>query len=297
MTSLSPTRPIVVGYDGSAPSEAALQWAARAAERQERPLQVLHAADRITHTYDAITGRTLNEKVLAQAKEIAQHGVDTVVESFPGLDVEACGSLFTAKVALGEVSTQAWMMVLGSHGRGRVGTLLLGSTAYAVAGYSRCPVVVIRDSSSELPGPERPVLVGVNGTGGAGRAVGTAAEVARELGVPLVLITTWLAAKTDPWNVAPAGYDSVEEATADYRAQAEDANATILERMRAAHDDLDVRGSVLEGHPIDALIRACEGSGLLVLGTRGHGSLAGAVLGSTSLGVLHQATLPIMIVD
>lgn len=54
------------------------------------------------------------------------------------------------------------MMVLGSHGRGRVGTQLLGATSYAIAGYARCPVVIVRDGTSELPSPDRPVVVGVN---------------------------------------------------------------------------------------------------------------------------------------
>ena len=297
MASPSHARPIAVGYDGSGPSEAALQWAARAADHQNMGLVVLHAAERITYTQDAGSGLRKAEDYLIEAKEIAQHGKDAALETSPDLQVETTGSLFSAKVALGEASTHASMVVLGSHGRGRVGTLLLGSTAYAIAGYSRCPVVIIRDGSSELPGPERPVVVGVNGTSGSERAVTRAVEVAREWGAPLVLVTTWAPAPPDPWGKGPVGYHSVDEATADYKATAQKVNAEALERIGAAHEDIRVGGTVIEAHPVEGLVRAGSEGGLLVLGTRGHGALVGALLGSTSLGVLHQATSPIMIVD
>ncbi len=290
------TRPVVVGYDGSPASEAALAWASKAADHQGRGLTVLHAGERITYTQDAGSGLWDKKDAIAEAKEVAQHGADTVAETFPDLAVETVGSLYTAKVALGEVSTHAAMMVLGSQGRGRIGTVFLGSTAYAIAGYVRCPVVIVRDGAAELPGPERPVIVGINGTGGSGRAVQTAIEVAREWNAPLELITTWAPAPPDPWNRGPVGYASSEAATADYLDHAEQANADALDEVRSANSDLEVTGRLIQAHPVDGLVQAAEG-GLLVLGTRGHGSLAGAILGSTTLGVLHQTTSPVMVVD
>ncbi|MGI8947697.1 MAG: universal stress protein [Ornithinimicrobium sp.] len=294
MASVAANRPIVVGYDGSSPSEAALQWAARAADRQGRKLVVLHAAERITYTQDAGSGLWKTEEVIADAKEVAGEGRDKVLEDFPDLEVDTAGSLFSAKVALGERSTHASMMVLGSHGRSRVGTLLLGSTAYSIAGYSRCPVVIVRDGTSTLPGAERPVVVGVNGTGGSERAVDAAAVVAREWGAPLLLATVWA---PPSGNRKPAGYSSVEEAAADHKATAEKVNQDLLERATAALDDVEIRGTVIEGHPVEGLVQAGEQGGLLVLGTHGQGSLAGAVLGSTSMGVLHESRSPIMVVD
>ncbi|MGB5952193.1 MAG: universal stress protein [Ornithinimicrobium sp.] len=295
----SPSRvlPIVVGYDGSEPSEAALQWAAHAADHRGLSLVVMHAAERITYTQDAGSGLWKTEEVFAEAKEVAQHGKDKVLEHYPDVNVETAGSLFSAKVALGEASTHASMMVLGSHGRGRIGTLLLGSTAYSIAAYARCPVVVVRDAASELPGPQRPVVVGINGHGGSEGALEAAVAMASDWSAPLVLVTTWAPAPPDPWDKGPVGYNSTAEATADYRSTAERVNATALERVSSRHSDLDVEGKVLQGHAVDCLIEAANEGGLLVLGTRGHGPLAGAALGATSLEVLHRATSPIMIVD
>ncbi|MGB5935121.1 MAG: universal stress protein, partial [Ornithinimicrobium sp.] len=228
MATHSSTRPVVVGYDGSEHSEAALQWAARAADHQGRPLTVLHAAERITYTQDAGSGRYDPAEVVAEAKDRAELGASKVRTTFPDLHVQTSGSLFSAKVALGEASTQASLMVLGSHGRGRVATALLGSTSYAIAGYARCPVVIVRDGESELPGPDHPVSVAVNGTGGAQRAVDAAVDVAREWTAPLSLVTLWAPAAPDPWDRGPIGYSSTDAATEEYKTTADRVSAEAV---------------------------------------------------------------------
>ncbi len=297
MAPQSSTRPVVVGYDGSRPSEAALQWAARAAAHSKRRLVVLHAAERVNYPEEVSSGLEKAPEVVSEAKQIADHGAKNIAANFPELDVETSGSLLSAKVALGEASRQAAMVVVGDRGRGRVRMLLLGSTAYALAGYSRCPVVVVRDGDTDFPGPNRPVLVGVNGTGGSDRAVDAAAGPAREWDAPLALATTWNPPEPDPWERGPAGYRSVTEVSAALQATAERINDEALERVRSANQDLQVRGSVIQDHAVDGLAQAAEEAGLLVMGTRGHGNLVGAILGSTTLGVLQQATVPVMTVD
>lgn len=293
----STTDRVVVGYDGSKPSETALQWAARVADHQGQKLIVLHAAEWITYTQDAGSGLAENADILTEAREIAERGRDTVLTDFPNLDVEVATSLFSAKVAIGELSTTASLVVLGSHGRSRFGTLLMGSTAYAMAGYARCPVVIVREGANDLPGPTRPVVVGADGTSGADRAVERAVSVAREWGAPLMLATTWAPAPPDPWDKGPLGYHSAGEASAAYKAKAETENAAAAERVSAANPDLQVLGAVIEDHAVAGLVNAGDRGGLLVLGTRGHGALVGSLLGSTSLGALHTSTSPVMIVD
>lgn len=48
---------------------------------------------------------------------------------------------------------------------------------------------------------------------------------------------------------------------------------------------------------MDALAEASRSAGILVSGTRGHGRLVGTLLGSTSMGLLRQASVPVMVVD
>jgi nucleotide-binding universal stress UspA family protein len=57
-----------------------------------------------------------------------------------------------------------------------------------------------------------------------------------------------------------------------------------------------VRSLVINGHPAEALIYAADGADLLVVGSRGHGSFAEALLGSVSQHCVHHARCPVLIV-
>lgn len=189
------------------------------------------------------------------------------------------------------------MLVLGNHGRGRIGAALLGSTAYVMAGYAKYPVVIVRDGSGEPPGPGHPVMVAANDSPGSDRAVESAADLAREWGAPLVIVTSWKRAPPDPWDKGPLGYTSPDEASAAYLALAERTDAKTVGWVAAANPDLQVEAQIVEGHPVDALAEASRSAGILVSGTRGHGRLVGTWLGSTSMGLLRQASVPVMVVD
>lgn len=138
------TRPVVVGYDGSPPSEAALDWAATAAAESAAGLVVLYAAAKITYAQDVGFGSWRPEEVHEAARAVACRGAERANQAHPELVTDVKTSLAGPTVALDEASTSAQLVVVGSHGRGRVGSLLLGSTAYATSGHARCPVVVLR---------------------------------------------------------------------------------------------------------------------------------------------------------
>jgi nucleotide-binding universal stress UspA family protein len=60
--------------------------------------------------------------------------------------------------------------------------------------------------------------------------------------------------------------------------------------------DLDVRVHISLGHPHDVLLDSLSGAHLLVLGTRGRGSVASLLLGSVSVGVSAHAPCPVAVV-
>jgi nucleotide-binding universal stress UspA family protein len=73
----------------------------------------------------------------------------------------------------------------------------------------------------------------------------------------------------------------------------------LLESMRTQVGDLvPVMKHLVEGPPAEAILRIAEQDGhdLIVLGSRGHGQLAGLLLGSVSNVVAQRATCPVMIV-
>src|SRR6478736_648774 len=85
------------------------------------------------------------------------------------------------------------MVVLGSRGRGRVSSLLLGSVGVAVVGHATCPVVVRRPARDRV---RRGVLVGTDLTDDSRPAL----EFAYGLASVRHLTLTVLAFRADfPW--------------------------------------------------------------------------------------------------
>ena len=102
-------------------------------------------------------------------------------------DLEIATSLVEsdARTALVEASTGASLTVVGSRGSGRLVEIQLGSVAMHVAAHARSPVAVVPHG---LPFPDRPVLVGVDGSPAGHAALGHALDQAATRGVDLVAI-------------------------------------------------------------------------------------------------------------
>lgn len=296
MTHTISPRPVVVGYDGSATSDAAIDWAARAAVHMGAPMIVLHAADRIMYAHDVSVGLWKPDRVHEAARAVAARGVDRARAAAPEVEADVASSLVGPALALDEASTGAAMVVVGSHGRSRIRGALLGATAYAVSGHARCPVVVVREGHAEQPGPDRPVVVGTDGSVGADRALDVAADLAAGHGAELHIVTAWAPPHPDPWDLPPVGYSSTAEAVQDRQEGATRTAKDAAARVAARHPDLVVHTSTPEARAEDGLQHAAEDAGMVVVGSRGHGALAGLMLGSTSRALLHHTRRPVMIV-
>jgi nucleotide-binding universal stress UspA family protein len=57
-----------------------------------------------------------------------------------------------------------------------------------------------------------------------------------------------------------------------------------------------VRAQVVEGGAAMALLKAGDGAGLLVVGSRGHGGFTEALLGSVSQHCVHRARCPVVVI-
>jgi nucleotide-binding universal stress UspA family protein len=66
---------------------------------------------------------------------------------------------------------------------------------------------------------------------------------------------------------------------------------------RAAEEGIRVQTELLAGNPVDEIVAFADSidADLIVVGSRGHGAVASAFLGSVSLGVLHEARRPVLV--
>ncbi|QYC42499.1 Universal stress protein [Nonomuraea coxensis DSM 45129] len=134
---------IVVGVDDSPECRPALAYAFRLAELRGAKLRVVHAWQLPVHAfapeiaYDVDEIRAAQHQLVIGALEPlrGEHPDVEVIEDTPS------GHPVDVLTAAG---AQADLVVVGSHGRGAVGSALLGSVSRGVLHHARCAVAVVR---------------------------------------------------------------------------------------------------------------------------------------------------------
>lgn len=144
-----------------------------------------------------------------------------------------------------------------------------------------------------------PIVVGVDGSDGAARALRWALDEARLRGVQLRVIHAWfvpliLSAPSDETFGIPPPAGSLEEVRSALAREAEKVLAASL--RGTGSDDVQVVGEAVEGKPAHVLIDAAADADLLVVGSRGLGGFTGLLLGSVSQQCAHHARCPLVIV-
>jgi nucleotide-binding universal stress UspA family protein len=292
---LDDPRGIVVGYDGSPPSERAVDWAAAEAARRGVPLTVASAVDhdRIVGGSDACVpwpGRQVGDRL----GEIARRGAERARRTAAALDVREVTRTDGAAAMLVDLSLWAELVVVGTRGRGEAAGAVLGSVAFAVAAHARCPVAVVTGSEQVAPDADHAVLVGVDGSPESRAALHHAAELAARRSAPLTVATAWHGSPADAWVMAygSADFDVSEEAGE----LAGEANAEAVAEARRRNPGLEVRPRVVMGEPADVLADLARSHAVMVVGSRGRGGFRGLLLGSVSHAVIQGSPCPVMIV-
>jgi nucleotide-binding universal stress UspA family protein len=143
-----PIRKILNAIDFSEPSARASRDAAELAQTLGAELVVVHVLDEPAFSY--ADGPGYLTPALAQEYESAmKKRLESAIELVkrPGLKLEGRLVRGSPHNVISEVAEreQADMIVLGTHGRGAIGRLLLGSVAERVLRTSKVPVLTIRD--------------------------------------------------------------------------------------------------------------------------------------------------------
>lgn len=288
---------IVVGFDGSAPAELALRWAAETAARTDQDLRVLHVLQ-----LEAVGMAPVSAAGWVYADDDAQalideHGARVAGEIWDSSRVHSERLVGSPSARLVAASETASMVVTGTRGHGELASAILGSTAYAVVAHAECPVVIVRGpdgaTAAPQPGPGHPVVVGVDNVEQSGRALDGAADLAADTGALLRVLRAEL---VDPsmWGFSPGVADEAEIA-AVIQSYDEHLVERVLTQVRERHPDLAVEAVVEHGNPAHLLAHASEGAGMVVVGSRGRGGFSGLLLGSVSHAVIHRAQCPVMV--
>lgn len=276
---------IVVGYDGSDGGRPALDWAVEEAQARRSPLTLCHAWQ---IPYPGLMPPP-SEEIRKAAGIVLAEGADQVREQAPGLTVRSllvCGPVLQVLYEVGEAAD---LVVTGSRRRGGIAQLLAGSVSGQLAEHAHFPVVIVRDSvrpSAELsPGT---IVVGVDGSPAACRALGFAFEEARVHGVPLTTVCAWP-------RESPAMLSAPFVDAGGLREMAETRFGRLLAPWRERYPEVRVEARFATGEPAGLLLAAGEAARLLVVGARGLGGIRSALLGSVSHAVLREAPCPVAV--
>jgi nucleotide-binding universal stress UspA family protein len=286
---------VVVGYDGSAGSGEAVDWAAAEASRRGLPLTVVCAYD-VSGLVGASQSQWRPTAARDESTRLAADGADRARKAATGIEVTAEDAVGTAAGVLINASASAALVVVGTRGLGPVAGVLLGSVAFAVVAHAACPAVVVR-GEQVVPGPHRPVVVGVDDSVRCQAALRYAAAVAADVGARLIVLCASRPTAADAWVSAywyAAAPDVSPESAALNAAQqvVDSAVALVRQEFPTVHMD----GKAIAGSPTHLLAIESKDAGLLVVGARGRGGFSGLHLGSVSRGLIHEALCPVTVV-
>jgi len=133
------------------------------------------------------------------------------------------------------------------------------------------------------------IVVGVDGSDGSILALRWAARQAEFTGVTLEVIVTWQYPTFYGW--APGYPDDL-----DLAGLAQQALNGALDEVFGPDRPARLWTRVIEGHAAQVLVEASAGADLLVVGSRGYGGLADAVLGSVSTFCVQHAHGPVTVI-
>ena len=287
---------VVVGYDGSEPSKAALRCAARRAAPGTR-IVVAHAATVPTEFLES----AYYEEALQRSREHAE----TVLDDAPtqldaGLEVETAVLSGPPARALVKLAREvgASEIAVGSRGFGSLRTAALGSTSHALLHESDLPVLLItrrgveteiRRAVSAGNSEAKAIVTGYDGSLNARAALGYAME---RIGAGRSghVVAAYAYHAPPDWLGRPYYQRSLDE-------HQQRGRTLLAELDREGPAGVELETELIQGPPADALVRVAHAHDAdeIVVGSRGLGRFR-AALGSVSHELLHQADVPVVVV-
>ena len=260
------TAPVLAAFDASDSSNTAVSCAATLARQLNTALYCVHAVE--------VTGPVETPDIDAVRRLARKHGVEPVVLVEQG---PAAGVILAAAS-----EWRARYIVIGTHGRGGVSRMLMGSVAERVMREATLPVITISPEVSSAVNVER-IAVAVDGSAPAHRALLRSCELARACGGALELCCVIGAHALVPASNA----DATNEAGMLLSAAA----------MTAAEFGLNAGKHVIEGAFAPRISDFAKGTAqMIAIGTHARTGAERALLGSAAESLVRISPVPVLVV-
>ena len=288
---------LLVPLDGSPLAEQALPYAEDLARRANGRLV-------LTRAVEGDANDSPDERQTAALAE-ADAYLRSIVGTLGGRDMAAQHSTpfgdIDEQIAAEAENRDAHMIVMATHGRDGLARLFSGSVAEEVLHHTTRPLMLIR-AGDDAAAPAAPlptgarVLVPLDGTPFAETALEPARDLARLLEGEVVLLSVI----TPP---PPPAMSELSFAAAPYvdfdLDEAQRESQAYLERIAQEYgiDPAQTRASVETGGTTEGIIESIGeiGAAVVVMATHARSGLGRLFFGSTATDILHQITVPLVL--
>ncbi|OGW57980.1 MAG: hypothetical protein A2Z09_01155 [Nitrospirae bacterium RBG_16_43_8] len=280
---------LLVGYDDSQYSKAALIEAANWVKRHDGKLFLAHAVFFDTEEFGIAPGQ--QEKRMKIGVKLCQETKEKIVSEF---GIEATSLLCEGEppevildVAEGK---NVDLIVMGTYGRRGLNRLLMGSVTSRVIVNSKVDVLVVEKPCTECTGSYKSILVPFDGSSFSKTALTRACQLSAIDSSEVTVLYS-----------IPRYEEMVEFfMTLSIRNSMMQEAKKILNTAQsiASAQGIIVKTEIREGSPSEEIVMASLGlrNDLIVIGTYGWRGLSKAIMGSTTERVIMNAKCPVLVV-
>lgn len=301
MNSRTPVERILFPTDFSSFSDHALRHALALARRFKARLKVVHVIPRILPSGDSeyyTTPYVVTPEIRQRVDEEMRRFLAPAREARIDYQTEVCeGDPWREIVVLAE-DMPADLVVMGTHGRGGLEHLFLGSVAEKLIRRLPCPVLTVCHEEGrtwEAPGLLTKIVCATDFSEAAGDALQMALALAAETRSEVTLLHV-IEQMPDFASPMYLGLPDLGPLRQDLETAARERLAKMASAIDTTKVKLETRLAAGRAYKEILRVAADERADLLVIGAQGHGVIEHMLSGSNAQHVIRGATCPVLTV-
>lgn len=280
---------ILVGFDGSEYSKAAVIESSHWIRRHGGRLILVHAVD-FDEEETAVT-QEQKEKRLDIGKNICLQSRETAIVEF-GIEAESIVCEGDPSEIIIDIAQEkdSDLIALGTHGRRGLKKLLMGSVTSKVIVNSPCDVLVVKKSCSECTGKYESILAPFDGSEFSKRALNKACLLSKNDDAVVTVLYVM------PRYEEMIGFFRTK---AIERSMIEEANKMLGSAQElASKHGITLKTEIADGHADDMIVQTAIRleNDLIVIGSYGWKGISKLIMGGTTERVIMNATCPVLAV-
>ena len=280
---------ILVGFDGSEFSRAALLEAANRIKRRGGKIILLNAVYFDEEEFGNKPEQL--EKRMESGKKICSGAKEMVRKEF-GIDIESIVSEGEPPEVIARTAQEmnADLIAMGTHGRRGIKRFIMGSVTSGVIGHAPCDVLVVKKPCTRCTGEFTSILLPFDGSAFSKKALSHAYALAKDEGSEVTALYVI------PRYEEMIGFMKTDSIRKSLHKEAE--RIIELAKQSVSSNGVTLATAIEEGNAADKIVETANRmkNDLIVMGSYGWRGVNKAILGSTTERVIMNASCPIMVV-